>query len=74
MAHLNVKVVNSLGTFQGFIVVDGDDETRARQVMKNLIDNINSVNLLSLEDTDGGATVFGQEVLKQSVITVNVVG
>jgi hypothetical protein len=74
MAHLNVKVVNSLGTFEGFILVDGDDEKRALQVMKNLIDNINSVNLLSLEDTDGGATVFGQEVLKQSVITVNVVG
>jgi hypothetical protein len=74
MAQLNVKVVNSLGTFEGFIVVDGDDETLARQVMKNIIDNINSINLLSLEHTGGRATVFGQEILKQSVITVNVSG
>lgn len=73
MAYLNVKVINSLGTFEGRIVVDGDDETTARRVMKNLIDNINSINLLSLEGPHGDATVFGQDVLKQSIVTVNVV-
>lgn len=74
MAHLNVTVVNALGTFEGRIIVNDSDTTKAGQIMKNLIGNINSVDMLSLEKEEGEATVFGQEILRQSVITVKVIG
>lgn len=72
MAHLHVKVTNSLGEFEGIIAIAPADGANADKIMVNLINNINNIDFLSLEN-EGQATVFGKELLKQSVVSIKVV-
>lgn len=73
MAHLQVKVTNRFGTFEGKITMAANapegDEAR---VLREVIGGINSMEMLSIEN-EGEATVFGKEVLRQSVISVKAV-
>ena len=74
MAHLQVKVTNSFGTFEGKVTLAANsDSSAASQLMRDLITGINSMDMLSIEGEDGEATVFGETVLKESVITVKTV-
>lgn len=71
MAHLQVTVTNSLGKFSGFISLAANSTIEdAQETTKALIGNINTIKTLSIEDTDGAATVFSEAVLRESVITV----
>lgn len=71
MAHVSVKVVHSLGTFEGKITLAANaTKADAESVMRNIIGGINTIKTLSLESDDGSATVFGESVLRESVITV----
>lgn len=75
MAHLQVKVVNTLGTFEGKITLAANaTHTDATNVMKDLIGGINSLELLSIESDKGDATIFGQDVLRSSVVTIRAEG
>lgn len=74
MAHLQVKVTNSFGTFEGKITLAANsDLASADKLMRELITGINAMDMLSLEGENGEATVFGETVLKESVITVKAV-
>lgn len=74
MAHLQVKVTNSFGTFEGKVTLAANsDSAAASQLMRDLITGINSMDMLSIEGADGEATVFGETVIKESVITVKAV-
>jgi hypothetical protein len=74
MAHLQVKVTNSFGTFSGKITMAANAEPgNEKAVMREMIGGINTMKMLSIENEDGEATVFGEAVLKESVITVKAV-
>ena len=74
MAHLQVKVTNAFGTFEGKITLAANsDLAAAEKVMRELIGGINTVKLLSIEGLDGEATVFGESLLKESVVTIKAV-
>ena len=74
MAHLQVKVTNSFGIFEGKVTLAANsDSAAAGQLMRDLITGINAMDMLSIEGDDGEATVFGEAVLKESVITVRTV-
>jgi len=75
MAHLQVKVTNSFGTFEGKIALAANsDLASADKLMRELISGINAMDMLSIEGENGEATVFGETVIKESVITVKAVG
>ena len=72
MAHLMVKVTNAFGTFEGKVSLAANtDVVQATDTMRALINGVNELKMLSIEN-DGFATVFGEEVLKNSVITIRV--
>jgi len=71
MAHVKVKVVNKFGSFEGKITLAANGtRADADKVVLNLINGINTIKTLSLEDDDGSATVFGESVLRESIINV----
>jgi hypothetical protein len=73
MANLNVTVINSIGNFSGKIVLASNTDTDgAYNVMKEIIGSINTMKHLAIEHDDGSATVFGEAVLKSSIVTVSV--
>jgi hypothetical protein len=72
MAHLMVKVTNTFGIFEGKVSLAANtDVVQATDTMRALINSVNELKMLSIEN-DGSATVFGEEVLKNSVITIRV--
>jgi hypothetical protein len=74
MAHIQVEVVNKLGTFQGFITLAANATMEdATSTLKQLINGINSIESMSIESTDGTATVFPQTVLRESVVRAKAV-
>lgn len=74
MSHIQVEVINKLGTFQGFITLAANATmTDATDTLKTLIGGINSIQTLSIENTDGTATVFPEGVLRESVIRAKAV-
>lgn len=74
MAHLQVKVTNSFGIVEGKITLAANsDLAAAEKVMRDMIGGINSIKLLSIEGDNGEATVFGETVLRESVITIKAV-
>lgn len=71
MAHLQIKITNSLGSFDGKITLAANsDAASADKVMRELINGFNTMKMLSIETNEGEATVFGEAVLRESVITV----
>ena len=75
MAHLQVKVINSLGTFEGKITLAANsDQAAADKVMRDMLGGVNTMKVLSIETGDGEATVFGEAVLRESVISVSAIG
>ena len=71
MAHVQVKVVNQFGTFDGKITLAANGtKADADKVVLNLINGINTIKTLSIESEDGSATVFGEAVLRESILTV----
>ena len=74
MSHVSVRVVNKLGSFEGYIKLAANAPTEdVESMVRSLIGGINSINTLSLEHDDGSATVFGEAVLRESVITAKAV-
>lgn len=74
MAHVQVKVTNRFGTFEGKITLAANSEDgAAEKLMREMIGGVNTMKMLSIE-SDGEATVFGESVLRESVITVKVAG
>lgn len=74
MPHINVKVVNTFGTFQGKITLAANSTNQdAQNIVKELIGGINTMQMLSIETEDGDATVFGEQIIKQSVISAKAV-
>jgi hypothetical protein len=41
--------------------------------MREMIGGINNMKMLSIENEDGEATVFGESILKESVVTIKAV-
>ena len=75
MANLSVTVSNSIGVFVGKIVLAANtDEQGAADVMKEIIGSINTMKHLAIEHDDGSATVFGETVLKTSIIKLAITG
>lgn len=71
MAHVMVKVTNRFGSFEGKITSAANGtKADADTVVLNLISRINTIKTLSLENDDGSATVFGESVLRESIINV----
>ena len=74
MAKLEVKVLNTLGVFEGVVTLPADSTMEdAVSMMKNLIGGINEINSISIEDEKGSATVFSREILNISVVQVKAV-
>jgi hypothetical protein len=75
MAHLEVKVTNSYGTFSGKITMAANAEPgNEKVVMREMIGGINNMKMLSIENEEGESTVFGESILKESVVTIKAVG
>lgn len=75
MAHLQIKITNSIGSFDGKITLAANsDAASADKVMRELINGFNTMKMLSIETGEGEATVFGENVLRDSVISVKAVG
>jgi hypothetical protein len=75
MAHLEIKVTNSIGSFDGKITLAANsDAASTDKVMREMIGGVNTMKTLSIENDEGGATVFGEGILRESVITVKAVG
>ena len=71
MAYLEVKVHNSFGTWVGKITLSANsDPGHEKVVMRELIGGINTMEMLAIETDDGESTIFGQSVIRQSVVTV----
>lgn len=74
MAHLQIKVTNSYGSFVGKITLAANsDAASADKVMRELIGGVNTMKTLSIETDEGEATVFGENILRESVIAVKAV-
>lgn len=74
MSRVQIKVTNSLGTFEGFIALAANSTLEdASDTMKALIGGINTIQFLSIEDGNGTATVFPENVLRESVISAKAV-
>ena len=74
MAHLQIKVTNSYGSFDGKITLAANsDAASADKVMRELINGVNTMKTLSIETDEGEATVFGENILRESVISVKAV-
>ena len=74
MAHVKVKVVNKFGTFEGKITLAANGtKADADKVVLNLINGINTIKTLSLEGDNDTATVFGEAVLRESILTISAV-
>ena len=74
MAHLEVKVDNAFGTWVGKITLAVNSEPdHEKVVMRELIGGINTMEMLAIETDDGESTIFGQSLIRQSVVTVKAV-
>lgn len=74
MAHLKVKIINSLGSFEGKITLAAANSTieDADKMLRDIIGGINTMQLLSIESDNGEATIFSEQVLKESIIIAKV--
>lgn len=71
MAQILVTVVNRMGSFSGSIMLEANSSKEdAVKTVREIIGSINTLNSLAIEDIDGGATVFGSQILRESVITL----
>jgi len=71
MAQLMVRVINSFGTFEGELKLANATVKDATETLVALVNEINNLKMLSIEN-DGVATIFGEQVLKNSVISARV--
>lgn len=74
MAYLNMKVTNSLGTFNGRVMLSANStREEALKVMQTFISGASTMKFLSLEDETGNlSTVFPENVLKESVFQIEI--
>lgn len=66
--------MNKFGNFEGLVTLAANTSNEgAMQTLQAIRDSINTINTLSIENDDGGATIFPETVLRDSVITLKVV-
>lgn len=74
MSHIQVKVTNKFGVFDGFVSLAANStKEETLKTLQNIISSINTINMLSIEHSDGSATVFSENVLRESVLSLKIV-
>lgn len=71
MAKIQVKVTNRFGVFEGFVnLAANTSEKEAYETLQSIRDSINTINMLSIENDDGSATIFPETILRHSVLNL----
>lgn len=74
MSHIQVKVSNKFGIFEGSVNLAANASSEdGLKTVQSIINSINTINMLSIEHSDGSATVFSENVLRESVLTLKLV-
>lgn len=71
---IEVTVTNRLGTFIGFLQTEQPlTEVEANETIDTLISSINHLRHLGLRADDGSQLVFGEKVIRESILQFSIV-
>jgi len=74
MASILISIKNPLGSWSGFIKPDVRCSVKMlEKTAREAFDNLSKTKVLVMQNTDGENVVFGEDLLKSSVITYRVV-